>query len=80
MISDKHSMCLMTTMMGSSGELMMSKSVSIIVIHSLSELQQVMVNMGENLSEAEVTRMMEQADTDSDGLVSFEEFVIMMAK
>ena len=39
-----------------------------------------MVNMGENLSEADVTRMMEQADTDCDGLVSFEEFVIMMAK
>ena len=66
--------------MGSSGELVMSKSVSIILIHSLAELQQVMVNMGENLSEADVTRMMEQADTDCDGLVSFEEFVIMMAK
>ena len=39
-----------------------------------------MMNMGETLSEDEVTKMMIQADQDSDGLVSFEEFVVMMAK
>ena len=39
-----------------------------------------MTNMGETLSEDEVTKMMMQADQDSDGLVSFDEFVVMMAK
>ena len=47
---------------------------------SLPELEQVMANMGERLSEAEVTRMMTQADSDSDGLISFQEFATMMAK
>ena len=49
-------------------------------LFSLPELQKVMINMGETLSEDEVTKMMIQADQDSDGLVSFEEFVVMMAK
>ena len=49
-------------------------------LFSLPELQKVMMNMGETLSEDEVTKMMIQADQDSDGLVSFEEFVVMMAK
>ena len=49
-------------------------------LSSLPELEQVMANMGERLSEAEVTRMMTQADSDSDGLISFQEFATMMAK
>ena len=47
---------------------------------SLPELQQVMLNIGETLSEEEVRKMMIQADSDCDGLVSFDEFVVMMAK
>lgn len=39
-----------------------------------------MKNMGETLTEDEVAKMMKQADEDCDGLVSFDEFVIMMAK
>ena len=44
------------------------------------ELEQVMANMGERLSLAEVTRMMTQGDSDRDGLISFQEFATMMAK
>ena len=47
---------------------------------SLEELQQVMQNMGETLSEEEVAKMMKQADEDCDGLVSFDEFVVMMTQ
>ena len=39
-----------------------------------------MKSMGENLSSQEVEKMMEQADSDGDGLVSFDEFAIMMNK
>ena len=46
----------------------------------MPELEQVMANMGERLSQAEVTRMMTQADSDDDGLISFQEFATMMAK
>ena len=44
------------------------------------ELKAAMKSMGENLSSQEVERMMEQADSDGDGLVSFDEFAIMMNK
>lgn len=47
---------------------------------SLIELKAAMASLGENLSPEEVDRMMEQADSDGDGLVSFEEFAIMMKK
>lgn len=47
---------------------------------SLVELRAAMASLGENLSPEEVERMMEQADSDGDGLVSFEEFAIMMSK
>ena len=46
----------------------------------LTELRAAMASLGENLSPEEVERMMEQADSDGDGLVSFEEFAIMMSK
>ena len=47
---------------------------------SLTELRAAMASLGEILSPEEVERMMEQADSDGDGLVSFEEFAIMMSK
>lgn len=46
---------------------------------SSQELKQVLDNLGEKLTEEEVDEMMKEADLDSDGQVSFEEFVKMMA-
>ena len=39
---------------------------------------QVMVNLGEKLSEDEVEMMIKEADTNGDGLVNYEEFINMM--
>ena len=47
---------------------------------SLVELKAAMESLGEKLSSEEVERMMQQADSDGDGLVSFDEFAIMMNK
>ena len=47
---------------------------------SLPELQQVLTNMGTSATEGKVARMMQQADQDEDGLISFQEFVVMMTK
>ena len=44
------------------------------------ELKAAMESLGENLSSEDVERMMMQADSNSDGLVSFEEFSTMMNK
>ncbi|CAL4935605.1 unnamed protein product [Urochloa decumbens] len=41
---------------------------------SATELRQVMTNLGEKVTDQEVEEMMREADTDGDGLVSFEEF------
>ena len=43
-----------------------------------SELRQVMMNLGEKLSEEEVEMMIREADTNGDGLVNYEEFINMM--
>ena len=43
-----------------------------------SELRQVMMNLGEKLSEEEVEMMIKEADTNGDGLVNYEEFINMM--
>ena len=45
---------------------------------SRSELRHVMMNMGEKLSEAECDYLVEEADTDGDGNINFDEFVCMM--
>ena len=47
---------------------------------SLVELKAAMESLGEKLSSEEVERMMQQADSDGDGLVSFDEFAIMINK
>ena len=44
------------------------------------ELKAAMESLGENLSSEDVERMMMQADSNCDGLVSFEEFSTMMNK
>ena len=44
------------------------------------ELKAAMASLGENMSSEDVERMMNQADSNSDGLVSFEEFAAMMNK
>ena len=51
-----------------------------LVFFSLVELKAAMASLGENLSSEDVERMMTQADSNSDGLVSFEEFATMMNK
>jgi len=45
---------------------------------SSSELRQVMLTLGEQLTDAEVDEMIREADTDGDGRVCYEEFVRMM--
>lgn len=45
---------------------------------SRSELKQLMINLGQTLSDAEVDAMMEMVDTNNDGEISFPEFKAMM--
>lgn len=42
------------------------------------QLRQVMINLGERLSNEEAEQMIREADFDGDGLVSYEEFARMM--
>ena len=53
--------------------MMMIKTMMIIIT-----MAQVMVNLGEKLSEDEVEMMIKEADTNGDGLVNYEEFINMM--
>ncbi|XP_030456664.1 calmodulin-like protein 11 [Syzygium oleosum] len=46
---------------------------------SPSELRNVMINLGEKLTEEEVQQMISEADLDGDGQVDFEEFVKLMS-
>lgn len=45
---------------------------------SASELRNVMMNLGEKLTDEEVDQMIREADLDGDGQVNYEEFVRMM--
>ncbi|MBA0559035.1 hypothetical protein Golob_016017 [Gossypium lobatum] len=45
---------------------------------SASELRNVMMNLGEKLSDEEVEQMIKEADLDGDGQVNYDEFVKMM--
>jgi len=45
---------------------------------SLEEFQQVVISLGERLSDTDVKDMIRKADTDGDGQISYEEFVEMM--
>ncbi|XP_078182254.1 calmodulin-6-like [Carex rostrata] len=48
---------------------------------SAAELRHVMTNLGEKLSDEEVQEMVQEADTDGDGQINYEEFVkVMIAK
>ncbi|CAG9802101.1 unnamed protein product [Chironomus riparius] len=48
---------------------------------SSSELRRVMTNLGEKLTEEEVDDMIKEADMDGDGMVNYDEFVmILMAR
>ena len=43
-----------------------------------AELRQVMLNLGEKLTEEEVEMMIKEADVNGDGLVNYDEFISMM--
>lgn len=45
---------------------------------SATELRNVMINLGEKLTDEEVDQMIREADLDGDGQVNYEEFVRMM--
>ena len=45
---------------------------------SKEELKLVMKNLGENLTDAEISEMILEADDNGDGAVDYEEFVKMM--
>ncbi|ORX46319.1 calmodulin [Hesseltinella vesiculosa] len=47
---------------------------------SKDELRQVMDSVGEKLTQAQLEEMIQEADTDGDGRINYEEFVKMMAK
>ena len=81
--SDKLSMSLTTTTTGLSGcnyDDDIGIKIKNILFFSLVELKAAMASLGENMSSEDVERMMNQADSNSDGLVSFEEFAAMMNK
>ena len=42
------------------------------------ELRTVMINLGEKMTDEEVEEMIREADTDGDGQVNYDEFVLMM--
>ena len=42
------------------------------------ELEQMMIRLGENLTEKEIDAMIKEADSDKDGRVNFKEFLAMM--
>lgn len=44
----------------------------------ISQLRNVMINLGERLTDEEAEQMIREADLDGDGVVSYEEFVRMM--
>ncbi|CAL9125641.1 calmodulin-like protein 8 [Musa acuminata AAA Group] len=46
---------------------------------SATELRNVMISLGEKLTDEEVAQMIREADLDGDGQVNFEEFVKMMS-
>ena len=43
-----------------------------------SELRQIMNNIGEDVTDEEIKEMMNEADLDGDGQVSFKEFAAMI--
>lgn len=48
---------------------------------SAEELRHVMTNLGEKLTDADVTEMIREADADGDGQINYDEFVkVMLAK
>ncbi|WVQ79106.1 calmodulin [Cryptococcus sp. DSM 104549] len=45
---------------------------------SAAELKHVMTNLGEKLTDAEISEMIREADKDGDGMIDYNEFVTMM--
>lgn len=49
-----------------------------LVLNFLSQLRQVMINLGERLTDEEAEQMIKEADLDGDGQVSYDEFARIM--
>ncbi|XP_022081065.1 calmodulin-like [Acanthaster planci] len=47
---------------------------------SAEELNEVMLNLGEKLTEAEINAMIQEVDTDADGKVNYNEFIKVLTK
>ena len=43
-----------------------------------AELRNVLQNIGERLTDEEITEVIEESDVDGDGTINYEEFVLMM--
>lgn len=56
----------------------MELNVCFDLVKNIVKLIQVMLNLGEKLTEEEVEMMIKEADVNGDGLVNYEEFISMM--
>ena len=56
----------------------MELNVCFDLVKNIVNLIQVMLNLGEKLTEEEVEMMIKEADVNGDGLVNYEEFISMM--
>ena len=56
----------------------MKLNVCFDLVKNIVNLIQVMLNLGEKLTEEEVEMMIKEADVNGDGLVNYEEFISMM--
>ena len=61
-----------------SSQTQMKLNVCFDLVKNIVKLIQVMLNLGEKLTEEEVEMMIKEADVNGDGLVNYEEFISMM--
>ena len=61
-----------------SSQTQMELNVCFDLVKNIVNLIQVMLNLGEKLTEEEVEMMIKEADVNGDGLVNYEEFISMM--
>ena len=61
-----------------SSQTQMKLNVCFDLVKNIVKLIQVMLNLGEKLTEEEVEMMIKEADVNGDGLVNYDEFISMM--